>query len=125
MPEVLSQPAPGRKQTPKQHASGDDCAAALRICKAAKRNAKERVEDREAEAHQQTHLRVTDAEIPSDWPHQQVQNLSVDKGKYIGDSEHPYRVPSIGTRRIHILLDGGCTPNHQPLVRRQRVLLIL
>src|SRR6266849_5610765 len=125
MPEVLGQPAPGRQQTPKEHASGDDCAAALRICEAANRNAKERVEDREAEAHQQTHLRVTDAEIPSDWSHQQVQNLSIDKGKYIGDSEHPHRVPSIGTRRIRLFLDGGCTRQNRTLVCGQSVLLIL
>src|SRR5262249_24589515 len=107
------------------HAGSDDCAAAPRIREATKRNAKDGVEEHEAETHQQTHFRVTDAEITSNRSDQQVQNLAVDKRKHVGDREHRNHLTSVGTRGIQLFLERGSIRRHRTPVGGQSAFLSL
>jgi len=77
--EIPGEPASRSHHAPNRETYSDDSAAAPRIGESAKWDAEEGVEKREAESHQQAHLKVGYAKVAPNGPDKQTKNLPVDE----------------------------------------------
>src|SRR5262249_45409869 len=123
LPVSPGQAAPRGHEAPDRNAHRDDDPAAPRVGQAAERDAEERVEAGEAEAHEEAHLRVADAEVTLDRGDQQVQDLAVDEGEDVGRREDTDDVPGVEGWRVDPSLLRGQGVMHDRCARSTRFTL--
>ena len=95
VPVLASEAAARGHQAPGEETGGDDAAATPGIGETTERQPEEGVEQREAEAHEQAHLRVRDAEVAPDRPHQETQDLAIDEREDVDHHQHGDHVPGV------------------------------
>ncbi len=95
VPVLPSEAAARGHQAPGEETGGDQAAAAPRVGEPAERQPEEGVEEREAEPHEQAHLRVRDAEVAADRPHQETQDLAIDEREDVDHHQHADHVPGV------------------------------
>jgi hypothetical protein len=91
----VSEAAACSETAPEDETDGDDGAPAVNIGEAADGDSEEGVEEGEAEAHEQAHLRVGNGEVAAQRRDEQRENLAVDEREDVNQSKDCDYVPGV------------------------------
>ena len=105
--EALRESAADGHRAPERHGQRDQAAPVVPIRKPAERQPHRDVEDREPETHQQTHLRVADAEVCFHRADQQREDPAIEQRDRVGDRQQDDDIPGVGAGRIGRFGLGG------------------